>query len=1466
MILVNKSDIKKNELLKKSLATIKKLNEIIDNKESNDNKDEPIAVIGMACRFPGGSDTPEKFYSFIEKKRDGITEIPKSRWDNDKFYDKERGKINKTYVKEGGFLLEDIADFDAKFFSISPREAIDMDPQQRLLLEVVWEALERADLSADKVSNTNTGVYIGILGSEYSMLPRNPENLSPYTTSGCISNIASGRISYILNLKGPAMSIDTACSSSLVSVHMACESIRNGEIDMAIAGGVSLMVNPSGFVSLCQMNALSESGRCKTFDESADGYGRGEGCGVVILKSLSQAQKDNDNIIGLIRGSAINHDGTGSGLTVPNGKSQEAVIRKALENAHVEPKDIKYFEAHGTGTLLGDPIEMQAISNVFANKRGENNPLYIGSVKSNIGHLEAAAGISGLIKVLMSLYNNKILPNINLNNLNPRINLDKIPAIIPKSELDLGDKSKEQFAAISSFGFSGTNANMIVSNYIEDRKLYNKSVLPEVNCFTMSAQTKNSLNLICNKFISYLKNTDNNISDIAYSINTGRKHFKERVAFLGKDKQEMIDTIDKFIKNERDTNYYRTEKTAKTLALNINLIENKEIEIDDNIKENKIFKSAFNECMDKFGEHIKNNKNTEVIFKNFALEYGVISLLKKCNIKLSIVCAEGNGVYLAAYLCGIMSLDVACNYLLKNNGIDVDESILQSLALPKIQYIDLSKEVQVSKTDLLDPKYWLNIEKLNNNKVLDNIKFDFIINLLGNINITDTEKIIDLTCDGMSINVLLAKLYSMQIDINWESIYESSEYKKLILPTYQFDKKHYWIKKISFTNNQFNSEQFTDGLSGKIIKSPLKVKQIKYSINRENIKDLKYNEYILHVGHYIELIANAIKIVCKTDNFIIDELECLLALYIPDDSIKEIIILINENNSNNFNYEIRSDCGTEEWLLHVKGKVVLNEKNTLNNRINTEEIENYNNVITQNEFYNCLESKDVKIGTYNRLIDKVGYSDSDLIAVLKLTGNELNFYNNIDPATFDVCAQLFYCSVMNKNNRYMVSKFNKIICAKNNNLSGNMYVKIAFDIANNTEEYLHGSVMIFNNLKELVCIVSEVEMKLINENTVKLFETKDNEINSGNKSYLLELNDEEKEIKITETIIDNISKSLVMDKQDININESLFSMGLDSIVALEIKNNIENDLGINIPIDILLQGPSIKRLSQELLNKITKIKKPENVILDNNNSWINFRKKKDNCKMKLFCFPYGGAGASVYSKWSELFPDDIEICPIQYPGRENRLQDELIDNIDVLTDTLMNELQSEFDKPFAFYGHSAGSLVAYNLAYKLMKNSKKVPIKLFVSAYTSPSIVPNPIEDNFRKDLIKIGYKGIPNYKEVKDLSDEEYKRLFKVFDRTLLNSTEEQIPFEVEKVILPMGIADLSLVSTYKYNEDEKINIPIVAFHGEMDQFVSETDMKEWKSLTSNNFELNIFSGNHMFLEEKQNREELIKTIIEKL
>jgi acyl transferase domain-containing protein/acyl carrier protein len=535
--------------LKRALIAIDELQARLDAAERA--RTEPIAIVGMSCRFPGGADDPAAYWRLLRDGVDAIREIPPERWDVDAYYDPDPSVPGKMYVRKGGFLRE-VDRFDPAFFGISPREATGMDPQQRLLLEVAWEALESAGQAPDRLSGTQTGVFIGMMNTDYENIGAgDATRIDPYFVTGNAHSIAAGRLSYLLGLQGPSLAVDTACSSSLVALHLACQSLRNGESNLALVGGVNLMLGPEATIASCKLRALAPDGHCKTFDARADGYTRGEGCGIVVLKRLSEALADGDEVLAIIRGSAVNQDGRSNGLTAPSALAQEAVLRTALANAGVEPGEVGYVEAHGTGTSLGDPIEVRALGAVLGQGRKAEEPLVLGSAKTNVGHLEAAAGMAGLIKVVLSLRNGEIPPHLHFQQLNPHISLKEIPAEIA-TELRPWAAGKRRIAGVSAFGFSGTNAHVILEE-APAREAATAAGRPW-HLLNLSATSEAGLKALARRFEGYLSAAPAAaLEDICYTAQMGRSHFAHRLSVVADSAEHAAEQLAAFLAGAEGT-------------------------------------------------------------------------------------------------------------------------------------------------------------------------------------------------------------------------------------------------------------------------------------------------------------------------------------------------------------------------------------------------------------------------------------------------------------------------------------------------------------------------------------------------------------------------------------------------------------------------------------------------------------------------------------------------------------------------------------------------------------------------------------------------------------------------------------------------------------------------------------------------------------------------------------------------
>ncbi|QBD78788.1 acyltransferase domain-containing protein [Ktedonosporobacter rubrisoli] len=636
---------------------------------------DAIAIVGLGCRFPG-AESPEEFWQLLRNGLDGISEVPEQRWDLQKFYAPEQATPGKMNTRWGGFLKQ-VDQFDPYFFGIAPREASRMDPQQRLLLEVAWEALEYAGIAPNKLAGSQTGVFVGISSSDYSQIQfSNPALLDAYAGTGNAHSIAANRLSYLLDLRGPSMAMDTACSSSLLAVHMACQSLRNGECDMALAGGVNLILTPELTITFSQAHMMSADGHCKTFDDSADGYVRSEGCGIVVLKPLSKALQDGDNILAVIRGSAVNQDGRSNGLTAPNGPSQEAVIRQALRNADVTADQISYVETHGSSTPLGDPIEFDSLKAVLMQQRSSEQPCLLGSVKTNIGHLEAAAGVAGLIKTVLSLHKGEIPPHLHLKKLNSHISLEGTTFEIPTS-LHTWPAGRTRLAGVSAFGFGGTNVHMILEEAPKGEQATSALERP-LHQLTLSAQSEKALRVQAQNYAAFLaQHPEVSIANASFTANTGRTHFAHRLAITAADAAQLQEQLTAYAQGQSSANsqyghihvqgrrkiaFLFTGQGSQYVGMGRELYETQ-----------PTFRKALDRCAEILQAYLSRPllsvlypaPNTtspldETEYTQpalFALEYALAELWRSWGIEPDIVMGHSVGEYVAACVAGMFSLE-----------------------------------------------------------------------------------------------------------------------------------------------------------------------------------------------------------------------------------------------------------------------------------------------------------------------------------------------------------------------------------------------------------------------------------------------------------------------------------------------------------------------------------------------------------------------------------------------------------------------------------------------------------------------------------------------------------------------------------------------------------------------------------------------------------------------------------------
>jgi acyl transferase domain-containing protein/short-subunit dehydrogenase/acyl carrier protein len=831
------------QALQKASDTIRQLlheNAQLKNKER-------IAIIGMACRFPGGANNPEQYWSLLENGKDGVGEVPSDRWMRDAYLSADKNALGKMYTARGGFLDTPIDQFDAAFFGISPREANGLDPQQRLLLELSWEAIEHAGLIPEKLKFSRTGVYIGLSGDDYARYHRHsgsPEAIDAYSLTGTTPSTAAGRISYTLGLQGPSLALDTACSSSLVALHLATRSLRERETDMALVGGVNLMLSPENHIAFSKLQAISPDGVCRTFSADANGYVRSEGCAMVVLKRESDALKDGDNILAFICGSAVNQDGKTNGLAAPNGQAQQAVIRAALSDAGIAPEQMDYLEAHGTGTLLGDPIELEAIGQVMRGRQGD--ALLIGSAKSNIGHMEPAAGLGGLLKIVLALKNQKIPANLHFTQPNPHVDWERLSFKVVSQHQSWPykqDTLAARYAGLSSFGFSGTNSHIVIAgNDLQkpdtaDARFFKRPV----HALALSARSPASLTSLARAYVKLLENaTPIELPDICFSANTTRSQFEYRLAAVGSDALSIATDLSSFTSGTQSTGPYTGQTLSDTPGKVAWLFTGEAAGYGtmarDLYQTQPVFKQAIDQCaliLDQlldislvrilcesdFDRHKEVSISQSVLF---SFDYALAQVWLSWGGRPDFLAGYGAGQFAAACIAEVFSIEHGFAILIARAKLMQAESNQKTLAqfkeliagiklsAPRIPLISHSSG-RLAGIEVTEPGYWLHLSN-------DPISFSEAIEYLAQtsvktyLEIGPSSDLLNLVRKHASFSDEIrclasldastppwetlthgaAQLFVAGLPMDWLAFDMPFKRLKLALPTYPFDRKRYW--------------------------------------------------------------------------------------------------------------------------------------------------------------------------------------------------------------------------------------------------------------------------------------------------------------------------------------------------------------------------------------------------------------------------------------------------------------------------------------------------------------------------------------------------------------------------------------------------------------------------------------------------------------------------------------------------
>jgi acyl transferase domain-containing protein len=792
------SKLSKNQLM--ALALKLKLQQQHERTEPSAPVDEPIAIIGVGCRLPGGVVDTVGYWELLRSARSGIRDMRDERWNMAAFFDENpetAGKINTRAVG----LLDQVEQFDADFFAISPREAESMDPQQRLLLEVAWEAIESSGHACAELDGRAVGVFVGMMNKDYLHLNA-PDIVgpaarhSPYYASGEAFSIGAGRLAYFLGLHGPCLTLDTACSSSLVGVHLACQSLRLGECELALAGGSSLILSPEASIVSSNARMLSPTGQCWTFDERADGYVRSEGCAIVVLKRLSQALADGDPILAAIVASAVNHDGRSLGLTAPNTAAQIALMREALKKVGLNPARVRYIEAHGTGTPLGDPIEMNSIQAVYGDRRSSDEPLLVGSVKALIGHAEASAGISGLIKLALSVAENRIVPQGNFSRLNPHISLREGVQIAVREQV-WSEPDEIRYGALNSFGFSGTNAHAIVRSIEQPEAVASTWRGPRL--LTISALNEAALRDLLLRYRDYLAHDEVELDALAYTSQVGRNHFKERLVLAVDSIAELRTALNEAIAaRELPTGCFRGR--AKTRPGVLLVFGSLGLQASAPVQQLMRTSTAFAERFETLAAQTPlDDPATTNESIAYLAGYAIFQTLLAAGVKPGAVAGtDFVGKLVAVSASGMLSVEQALACLARQPS-ERDPLIAHwTLSQPQLAIVDEGTGERRIDTflDAVARQAWL-LEPPPAVVQGNTVHQGWLRLEIGRVEPAGTaapDRLRLFAGDALAVSwdAALAALYAAGLDLDWSAYYGAAHPRRLVLPTYAFQRRRHW--------------------------------------------------------------------------------------------------------------------------------------------------------------------------------------------------------------------------------------------------------------------------------------------------------------------------------------------------------------------------------------------------------------------------------------------------------------------------------------------------------------------------------------------------------------------------------------------------------------------------------------------------------------------------------------------------
>ncbi|MFF0728294.1 beta-ketoacyl synthase N-terminal-like domain-containing protein [Streptomyces sp. NPDC004134] len=1473
-------------LLRRSLEAVRTLREQVD--ELRARAEEPIAVVGLGCRFPGGADGPERFWELLREGRDGVVDVPGDRWPVEGWYSSDRSEPGTSYTRRGGFLAEGAHAFDAGFFGITDAEARDMDPQHRLLLETSWQALESAGLLSGTAAERRVGVFVGVSGSENTLLPRSPRAAGPYTATGSAISVAAGRIAHTFGLRGPALAVDTACSSSLLAVHLAVESLRRGECTAALAGGVSAMMSPAVMVALCRMEALAEDGKCKVFDAAADGYVRSEGSGMVALMRASDAAAVRAPVLALIRGSAVNHDGRTSGLTVPNGRAQRELIAGAVAAAGVEPRAVDYLEAHGTGTALGDPIEVRAAADVLCADRDPEAPLRIGAVKSNIGHLEAAAGVAGLIKTVLALRHGELPGGLHLNKPNPRLGVERLPVALCDRTATWprhGD-GRARTAGVSSFGFSGTNVHVVLT---EPDAQPPRTAGPErpAHVFALSARDPEGLREAAARHGQWLAtHPDATLADFCHTATARRAHFAHRAAFVTGSRDDLARRLAALAAGEgpepaavpRQTAAAeavgaRDRAPAPPVAFLLDATAPAAERITDTLyATHPGFRAHVDRCTAELRVPAAEPDGAPAALaadvRTVACQIALVRTLADWGIAAGAVAGgAAPGDLAAAVLSGALDAPAAGALLAARHGAAAPPA-----ALPQrpraLRLLHGPDAAEAGADQAADPGFWLRpgpgVRPEAAAAALAAHGYDTLVHLGGPAARPAPGEVRALPGDDIWRELLdwLADRHVAGQDVDWSACDDGYERTRLDLPGQTFRRRTHRPDAAAFDAAPAASGAGAPmgALGLRQVASPLAPRQYTTAVSRAALPEVADTAGVLHVGYYQELLAAAAR---TGPGLRLDDLRFERALTLARGQERTVHLAVGPADGDGWaEFSVhsreagdtpRETSGDEGWHRHAAGRLRPGgggaEPGPLPEAARAEIRERCPVRFEGAEFYRQMAERGVPLGPSVEWVDEAWLGEGEVLARFRLpTSAETGAAGRPERALpvpagmLDACVQLYALAAgpqLAEQDLFMTARLGEVGFGAPAEGALWCHVRLTAPVG----ELLVGEHLLCAEDGAAVGWGRGTEISVISPSTGAYEPPADDVRDDAARQRF---HGPDGAAALRDLLTGMVAELLQLPPAEVPGSRPLAETGLDSLAALELRQRVRAETGVDLPVDLLIAGPSLDEVVERLCGSVAgdepAAPRPYDV---DGRLWLPVT-PQDDAAVRLFCLPYGGRGASLYRDWPGGADGGVEVVPVQLPGREERADERCLVDADEAVDAVAQALKPYLDRPFAFYGHSMGALLAYRLAHRLGAEYGELLRHLFVGAFSAPTGGENPLGARLRAVTQRLGYEQMPEHEELARVRRSQPR----LYDTALRAELGEHLAGKADVAMDGAGYSDLRVVQSYRHDPAEApLHVPVTAFHGAGDPVVAEQDADGWRPLTDAGYELLVVPGDHFFV-----------------